>query len=71
MTLHLRDIEIRETFQTLEEVNKELKRIKPIKKYRHNFSQWGDLDSREKWRELIQYEKALQMYKKELKNKNK
>lgn len=67
----LRDIKIREEFQTLEEVNKELKRIKPIKKYRHNLSQWGDLDSREKWRELIQYEKALQMYKKELKNKNK
>lgn len=60
-------IELRGKFQTLKEVNEELKRIKPIKDHQKQLSKWGNVEARERWRNLVCYEKFLKELKKDYK----
>ena len=61
---------IKEQFTTVELINKELKRIAPIKKEPRICSQWGNVESRERYHNILRYEKQLKEHKEQLKIPN-
>ena len=58
---------IKEQFTTVELINKELKRIAPIKREHRICSQWGNVESRERYHNILRYEKQLKEHKEQLK----
>ena len=59
-----------EQFTTVEQINKEIKRIASIKKRHRILSQLGNVESRERYHNILRYEKQLKKYKEQLNNKN-
>ena len=58
---------IKEQFTTVELINKELKRIAPIKREHRILSQWGNVESRERYHNILRYEKQLKSLKEQFK----
>ena len=61
---------IKEQFTTVELINKELKRIDPIKRKHRILSQWGNVESRERYHNMLRYEKQLKSLKEQFKIPN-
>lgn len=59
---------IKEQFTTVKLINEELKRIAPRKRKHLIWSQWGNVESREIYHNILRYEKQLKEHKKQLKN---
>lgn len=59
-----------EQFTTVEQINKEIKRIASIKKRHRILSQLGNVESRERYHNILKYEKQLKKHKEQLNNKN-
>ena len=59
-----------EQFTTVEQINKEIKRIASIKKRHRILSQLGNVESRERYHNILKYEKQLKKYKEQLNNKH-
>lgn len=62
------DQELQEKFPTIKAINEELKRIAPRKREHRIWSQWGNVESRERYHNILRYEKQLKSIKEQLKN---
>lgn len=57
--------ELKEKFPTVKAINKELKRIAPRKREHRIWSQWGNVESKERYHNILRYEKQLKSIKKQ------
>lgn len=68
MTTEELNIELQEKFPTVKDINEELKRIAPRKREHRIWSQLGNVESRERYHNILRYEKQLKSLKEQLKN---
>ena len=61
--------ELQEKFPTIKAINEELKRIAPRKRKHRIWSQLGNVESRERYHNMLRYEKQLKEHKEQLKSK--
>lgn len=65
------ELELQKKFLTIDSINYEIKRIATYKrKYRYE-SQWGNVESKQRYHQFLQYEKALKKLKQTYKQKGK
>ncbi len=54
-------------YNTIDEINAELRRIQPIKAIHRNMARWGNVEHRERYNRMLDYERELKREKAELK----
>ena len=57
------ELELQKKFLTIDSINYEIKRIATYKRKHHYYSQLGNVESRQRYRQFLQYEKALKKLK--------
>lgn len=57
------ELELQKKFPTVDSINYEIKRIAPYKKRHRLYSQLGNVESRQRYHQFLQYEKALKKLK--------
>ena len=62
------DQKLQEKFPTVKAINEELKRIAPKKWEHRTWSHFGNVESRERYNNILMYEKQLKSLKEQLKN---
>lgn len=62
------DQKLQEKFPTVKAINEELKRIAPKKWEHRTWSRLGNVESRERYHNILMYEKQLKSLKEQLKN---